>query len=292
MTELYPSDTIINALSGTNDAEQGVTYPAIYEAPYYTTFYKMLYRLLDVARRAGDLRVYKDGTLTFGVKAGKFFHNDQFVEFPGATGQSLTNDAVNSIYLTAAGTLVVNVTGFPVPSVTPHIRLATINTSGGAYEHDDISDQRGSSFIRLAGAAEENLLGLDWQESVANELNFTTAEPAGPLLGDRYLNTQAGTSSQTAQAVAADAVYQWNGQSWTESMPDKGACCLVESTDMLKAFTGTSWVSVGTFALLNEAQVFFSGTDVTAAEAETLTDGSNANPLHVHDVVCVNNEPV
>ncbi len=292
MTELYPSDTVINALSGTSDTEQDVAYPAIYEAPYYTTFYKMLYRLLDVARRAGDLRVYKDGALTFGVRAGKFFHNDQLVEFTGATGQTLTNNAVNYVYLNANGTLIANTTGFPVPSMTPHIRLAMITASGGAYDHDDILDQRGSSFIRLAGVAEENLLRLDWQESVAGELNFTTAEPVSPSLGDRYLNTHTGASSQTAQAVFANALYQWNGQSWTESTPDEGACCLVENTDMLKAFNGTSWVSIGTFALLNEAQTFFSGSDITAAEAESLTNGSNANPLHVHGVVCVNNETV
>jgi len=65
MSELYPSDADLNALSGTADAEQGVAYPTIFESPYYTTFYKMLYRLLDVARRAGDLRVCKDGDLTF-----------------------------------------------------------------------------------------------------------------------------------------------------------------------------------------------------------------------------------
>ena len=292
MPELYPSDTVINALSGTSDAEQGVVFPSIYEAPYYTTFYKMLYRLLDVARRAGDLRVYKDGALTFGVRPGKFFHDDELVEYAGATGQSLTNDAVNYIYLTAGGALSANVTGFPVPSVTPHIRLATITASGGAYDHDDIGDQRGSSFLTVAGAAAGNLLGLDWQESVAGELNFTTAEPAGPSVGERYVNTQTGASSETSQAVAANAIYQWNGQSWTESTPDEGTCCLVEDTDMLKAYNGSSWVALGTFALLNEAQAFFSGTDVTAAEAEILTDGSIANHLHAHDMVCVNNETV
>ena len=81
MTEQYPSDADLNALSGTDDSGQEVTYPTIYESPYYTTFYKMLYRLLDVARRAGDLRVYKDGDLTFGVRAGKYFDGDTLGHF-------------------------------------------------------------------------------------------------------------------------------------------------------------------------------------------------------------------
>jgi hypothetical protein len=71
MNELYPSDSQLNALSGLCDAEQEVLYVATGESPYYTSFYKMLYRLLDVARRGGDFRVYKDGDLTFGVRAGR-----------------------------------------------------------------------------------------------------------------------------------------------------------------------------------------------------------------------------
>lgn len=33
---------------------------------------------------------------------------------------------------------------------------------------------------------------------------------------------------------------------------------------------------------LDEADTFFASTDITAAEAETLTDGSNADSLHTH----------
>ena len=70
MAEQFPSDTTLNALSGTADGEQAVPYIPVGLSPYHTEFYKMLYRLLDVARRAGDLRVYKDdsGALKFGVR--------------------------------------------------------------------------------------------------------------------------------------------------------------------------------------------------------------------------------
>jgi hypothetical protein len=191
MTELYPPDADLNALSGTTDADQGVAYPAIYESPYYTTFYKMLYRLLNVARRAGDLRVYKDGDLTFGVRAGAFMDGDTTREFAGATGQSLTDNAANAIYLTPAGVLTVATGGFPTPSTTPHIRLAEITTAGGSYDFDDITDHRGTAFL-----------------------------------------------------------------------------------------TPTAGLSPAAMA---EAAAFFDATDLTAADAETLSDGSNADSLHVHD---------
>lgn len=42
--------------------------------------------------------------------------------------------------------------------------------------------------------------------------------------------------------------------------------------------------SMPTTAILNEMATFFGATDMTAAEAETLTDGSDATSLHVHAI--------
>jgi hypothetical protein len=159
MSELYPTTTDINALSGTSDSEQEVLYPAIAESPYYTSFYKMLYRLLDLARRAGDLRVYKDGDLTFGVRAGSIAVGDTVTTYAGASGQALTDDATNYIYLTGAGVLTVNTTGFPAPSAAAHVRLATVATgtaseagASGSYDFVDITDCRGSALASVLGA--------------------------------------------------------------------------------------------------------------------------------------------
>ncbi len=149
MTEVYPSDDSLNALSGTSDAQQGVFFPTIGESPYYTSFYKMLHRLLAATVRAGDLRAYKDGTLTFGVRAGKFIDGDTVRNYAGASEQALTNNQTNYIYVIADGTLTVNTTGFPTPSATPHIPLATILTAAGEYDHDDITDYRGRAFLSL-----------------------------------------------------------------------------------------------------------------------------------------------
>ena len=150
MTEVFPPDADLNALSGTTDGEQEVPFIATGESPYYTSFYKMLYRLLDVARRAGDLRVFKDGDLTFGVRAGAFQDGDTIREFAGGEGQALTNNQTNYIYLTADGALATHTAGFPDPSATPHIPLATIVAAVGAFDRGDITDYRGRSLLSLA----------------------------------------------------------------------------------------------------------------------------------------------
>jgi hypothetical protein len=153
MTELYPSDADLAALSGATDPEQEVLFIPVGESPYHVSFYKMLHRLLDVARRAGDLRVYKDGALAFGVRAGSFMDDRTVRTVAASAGNALTNNATNRIYLTAGGSLTVNTTGFPDPRTAPHVRLATIVTSGGTYAHEDIADCRGQAiFTARAGA--------------------------------------------------------------------------------------------------------------------------------------------
>ena len=153
MTELYPSDEQLAALSGSVDARQEVQFIPVGQTPYHLSFYKMLYRLLDVACRAGDLRVYKDGETTFGVRAGKYFDGAQIRDFAGASAQALSNNAVNSIYLLPGGTLGVSTAGLPSPGAQPHIPLAEITTSAGQYALGDIVDYRGAALYSPPGAA-------------------------------------------------------------------------------------------------------------------------------------------
>jgi hypothetical protein len=131
MAEVYPSDnTLLNIQS---DGETGVQYIPTGTAPYYLQFRKLLYRLLLAARRANDLRVYDEGGLDIGVKSGKFWLGTELVSYSGSSGNALADDkAAIYIYLDSAGALVTNeYTGFPDMSVTPHIRLAVVTTSGG-----------------------------------------------------------------------------------------------------------------------------------------------------------------
>ncbi len=153
MAELYPDDATLTALSGLADAEQGVLYPPIGESPYYTSFYRMLYRLLDVARRAGDLRVYPDAAMTCGVRAGRFATaNGTEVTFAGAAAVALADNATNYLALLADGTLSVTQDGWPDAASAPHVPLATIVTAGGTYGPADVTDCRGWALYRTVEA--------------------------------------------------------------------------------------------------------------------------------------------
>jgi hypothetical protein len=153
MPELYPTDNDLNALSGTTDPDQGVPFPAVYESPYYTAFYKMVNAMLTATARAGDLRVYADGTLSVGVRAGGFFDGSTLRTIAAVEGVGIYDDATNSLYLDAAGQLQVVTTGFPDPAVTPHLRLATVTTADGVYDFDDVVDCRSAAMFALADNA-------------------------------------------------------------------------------------------------------------------------------------------
>jgi hypothetical protein len=152
MTERYPDDDTLNLLSGTSDARSGMPLPAIGETPYFTSFYRLADHINRLLEPVNQLRVYQDGDLSFGIRPGLLQIGDDVVQYPGAETQSLTDNAENSIYLTASGTtLTLNVSdsGFPAPSVSPHWPLAVISTGtasaqgvSGRYAHEDIQDRR------------------------------------------------------------------------------------------------------------------------------------------------------
>lgn len=140
MAEVYPSDNEL--LNIQSDSETGIEYVATGTAPYYLEFRKLLYRLLLASRRANDLRVFDEGGLDIGVKAGKFWLGTELVSYTGCSGNTLADDKSSIyIYLDSSGNLVTNeYSGFPDMETTPHVRLATVTTSGG--DIDSIVDCR------------------------------------------------------------------------------------------------------------------------------------------------------
>jgi len=155
MAESYLANADLADLDGTVDAS-GLPHATYGLASWVYYLYKLVHRSALVAGPLG-CRVYKDdaGALKYGVKAGLVWGGMAAVAYAGASNQALTNDATNYIYLTTAGTLTINTTGFPV---TPHIPLATIATGTasaaavtGAYAIGDITDYRGRSVIQPVG---------------------------------------------------------------------------------------------------------------------------------------------
>ena len=151
MAEVYPSDNEL--LNMQTDAETGVEYIPTGTAPYYLHFRKLLYRLLTATRRANDLRVYDEGDLDIGVKAGKFWLGTDLVSYEGSSGNTLADDKENIyIYLDSSGSLIFDeYSSFPDMATTPHIRLAQVSTSDGNI--DSIADCRGGHNIVMPSAA-------------------------------------------------------------------------------------------------------------------------------------------
>ncbi len=161
MSETALTTTTADALGGTTDADTDATFPAIGESAYYTTMYRMLQRMLTIEKVINELRVYKDGDLTFGARAGKASHGTNVYDYAGDAAEALTDDATNYAWLqvdTDVLTLHVNTTAFPDPAVTAHVPLATIATGtasaggvSGQYDYADIVDYRGRALFELIG---------------------------------------------------------------------------------------------------------------------------------------------
>ncbi len=151
MAEVYPSDNEL--LNIESDSETGIEYIPTGTSPYYLQFRKLLYRLILAVKRSNDFRIYDEGGLDIGVKAGKFWLGTGIVNVNASTGNTLADDKANIyIYLDSSGSLVINeYTSFPDMAITPHIRLATVTTSNG--DIDSIVDCRqGHPFVIPYGA--------------------------------------------------------------------------------------------------------------------------------------------
>ncbi len=167
MSETPLTTAEADALSGVTDGDLDFTYLTIGESPYYTSAYRCWEKLVRVVKAINALRVYQDGDLTFGVRPGRYTDGQAARDYAGACGQALTNNDTNYIYLTAEGTLTVNTSGFPDAGSTPHLPLATIETAGGSYGREDITDYRGRAMLHAVTAltpAEMNVLH-EWADA-------------------------------------------------------------------------------------------------------------------------------
>lgn len=218
MAEVYPSDNEL--LNIQSDGETGVEYIATGTAPYYLEFRKLLYRLLLATRRANDLRVYDEGGLDIGVKAGKFWLDTELMSYDGSSGNTLADDKQNIyVYLNSSASLVINeYSSFPDMATTPHIRLAIVSTSGG--DIDSITDCRTGHNALVpygAGGVKKTI------EAHTSDDTLTTAES-----GSAHSNLGAtGTVTLTLPASApAGTVFSFAVQAAYELRIDPGTATI------------------------------------------------------------------
>ena len=83
--------------------------------------------------------------------------------------------------------------------------------------------------------------GLSWQEAVINILDFTTSEPAGPTLGDRYITNATGTMSVTGQYGYNQYIYTWASSDWATTTPTNQMALKNTTDGMFYTFNSDDW---------------------------------------------------
>lgn len=154
MSELYPDTTVVSGLFGTTVGP--VPLGVLGSFPAWAGEGRTYWRLGKSMIVPTSFEVFKDGDLTFGVRAGRFLDGSTVRDVASASAQAMVNNATNYIYIVPAGTITVNQTGFPSQAATPHIPLATIACgtasiagTSGKYDFDDITDCRGRAIFSM-----------------------------------------------------------------------------------------------------------------------------------------------
>jgi len=222
MAEEYPSDNEL--LNLTAEAETGVEYIETGKAPYYVEFRKLLHRLLLATRRANDLRVYDEGGLNVGVKAGSYFAGGTLIEYAGSSGNTLADNKDNIyVYLNAAGNLVTDeYNTFPDVFVN-HLRLAIVSTSGG--DITSIADCRGQQMWFAAGMISEGALARlasveDVDMQTAQKVDLFTV-PVGRTAIITHVVVRE-TSASLAGGTDYDFGTGMNADSWVQGVDLSG----------------------------------------------------------------------
>ena len=110
---------------------------------------------------------------------------------------------------------------------------------------------------------------LDWQESVLDRFDPTSALPATPANGDRYIATA------TANGWTENNIYAYDttGAAWVATVPNNGATCRVEDESTFYVFDGAAWGLWSVLPTHNHDDRYFTETELGGTTASS--EGAN-----------------
>lgn len=261
-----------------------------------------------IAATAGGISAFMTtdaGGLTIDVGAGYFVTGDGVVAYAGNAGYTLTDDSTNYVELDQTGTLTHNTTGFttgyvPISIVTTSSGDITVNTDARGWLTAPSSDVLVTDDATYgATIAAGDLLFLDTADS---KWKLADASAEATCDGQIGVALDAGSDTDTNKRVQVGGlvtgltgltagwayVSDTAGDISNTTGTYKKICGYAISTTAMfliqvqSADELTGGNSDLTVAHLNEAATFFANTDITGAQAETLSDGSDASSLHYH----------
>ena len=152
---VFPSDAAVEAFDGTTHQRTGLVFVPKGAGPTSSpTLEVQVNRTLDrlhaLVTESNALRAVDEGALLVGVYPGFYTLGGAAKEFAGFTGQSLTDNAVNWVWIDAANALIVSTANFPVDLDT-FVPVAKITTASG--DITEIEDRRGAGRIIVGGAS-------------------------------------------------------------------------------------------------------------------------------------------
>ncbi len=279
MAETELTATECSALNGTTDSETDFKYHSPGDANYYTEGQRQRHRLLTLAKALGNrFRVYKEGQATFGVRPGKVRRGDSVLTYAGSTGNALSDDQTNYIYLHVDGgalTLATNTSGFPNPSATPHMPLATITVASGSYAVTDMSDDRQLAAFSLSSAICTRPAVKAW-----GAIDFTGRPADDELLtigGRKYEMDSDGDFPQSGGDVQVDLS---GNATVDEDITDIAAAINGDGSATVSAVADTTndvlWLYAKTAGASGSSTTVTEGLSNATARAATLRDGADA----------------
>lgn len=152
-------------------------------------------------------------------------------------------------------------------------------------DDDEFAPKKYVDDIAIAGAPDgtATVKGIYELATIA-EASAQAAAGSGDTTAALTITTA--LTSNTSGAAQIIPVTDADGDIPVEFMELDAAWQFTSTVDIATAtnFQLGSVAYTGTMGDLNEASTFFGSTDISAAEAETLTDGSLADSLHTHEI--------